>query len=125
MVVRADYKGDVVVETVTGTMWQPGGWIVWTLIWRGHMLLLQPPESLDAEVFLDRWAGAEPSGPSFKVRGRVLCFQEVFAGSAVLSKAFEAAGVKVMEPIEVFEDPHRRQGYREAFDLTLPQVQRT
>ena len=185
VVVRADYKGDVVVETVTGTMWQPGGWIVWTLIWRGHMLLLQPPESLDAEVFLDRWqprdtalgflffwhsrhdqertapgpvacrlcrgqkageaefalcrrnsnlaaaaivgcirAGAEPSGPSFKVRGRVLCFQEVFAGSAVLSKAFEAAGVKVIEPIEVFEDPHRRQGYREAFDLTLPQVQK-
>ena len=186
VVVRADYKGDVVVETVTGTVWQPGGWIVWTLIWRGHMLLLQPPESLDAEVFLDRWqphdtpalgflffwhsrhdqertapgpvacrlcrgrkagdadftlcrrnsnraaaaivgcirAGAEPGGPSFKVRGRVLCFQEVFAGSAVLSSAFEAAGVKVMEPIEVFEDPHRRQGYREAFDLTLPQVQK-
>ena len=35
VVVRADYKGDV--------MWQPNGWVLWTLIWRGHMLLLEPP----------------------------------------------------------------------------------
>ena len=54
VVVRADYKGDAVVETVTGTLWQPGGWVLWTLIWRGHMVLLEPPESLQPGVFLER-----------------------------------------------------------------------
>ena len=36
VVIRADYQGDMVVETVMGTMC----WVLWTLIWKGHMVLL-------------------------------------------------------------------------------------
>ena len=55
VVIRADYKGDVVVETVTGPLWQPSGWALWCLIWRGHMVYLEPPETLDVMTFLERW----------------------------------------------------------------------
>ncbi|CAE7364654.1 unnamed protein product, partial [Symbiodinium sp. CCMP2456] len=55
VVIRADYKGDVVVETVTGPLWRDNGWTLWTLIWRGHMVFLEPPATLQTEVFLDRW----------------------------------------------------------------------
>ena len=56
VVVRADYKGDVVVETVTGMAWQPGGWTIWTVIWRGHMVLLEQLSEHDVQPFLDRWS---------------------------------------------------------------------
>ena len=55
VVIRADYKGDVVVETVTGPLWRDNGWTLWTLIWRGHMVFLEPPSTLQTELFLDRW----------------------------------------------------------------------
>ena len=52
VVIRADYRGEVVIEMVTGTMWQEGGWLLWTFIWKGHMVLLEPPGDLDVETFL-------------------------------------------------------------------------
>ena len=59
-------------------------------------------------------AGSVQRGLGRPVRGHELCFQEVFAGGAVLSAAWRDAGVKVLEPIEVFEEPHLRRGYRES-----------
>ena len=55
VVIRAGYKGDIVVETVMGTMWHAGGWVLWTLIWKGHMVLLEPPPDLDVAFFMARW----------------------------------------------------------------------
>ena len=43
-------------------------------------------------------------------------------GKAALTKEWRQAGLARMEPIEVFLDPHLRQGYAEACDLTLPHV---
>ena len=42
-VIRLDYKGDILVETVTGQHWKPGLADLWCLIWKGHMTLLVPP----------------------------------------------------------------------------------
>ena len=175
------------METVTGTMWQEGGWILWTLIWHGHMVLLEPPPSLDARAVFDRWqphdtpalgflffwhsrhdqertspgtvfcrlckpsrkagevalsfsltgprkdsnlaaaaivgcirAGASAPEDLYQVRGDSLCFQEVFAGAGVMTKGWLAAGVRCLDPVEVF----KRQGYRAFFDVTLPEVQK-
>ena len=52
VVLRADYRGDLLVETVVGPQWRAGGWHVWALIARGHMTLLQPPASWDAAAWL-------------------------------------------------------------------------
>ena len=184
VVIRADYKGEVVVETVTGPLWRDNGWTLWTLIWRGHMVFLEPPGSLQADVFLDRWqpydtpalgflffwhsrhdqektapglvscrfcrgrkagdivnvrresnlaaaaivgcikAGSRPQIQKLPIRGDSLCFQEVFAGMGVMTKGWEAAGVKVMEPVELWSDPVTRSGYRQGHDLTRADVQK-
>ncbi|CAE7205713.1 unnamed protein product [Symbiodinium sp. CCMP2592] len=185
VVIRADYKGDVVVETVTGPLWRDGGWTLWTLIWRGHMVFLEPPPGMQAEVFLDRWqpydtpalgfllfwhtrhdqertspgvvqcrlcrgrkageavvhvrresnlaaaaivgcirAGSRPNFDKVSVRGASLCFQEVFAGAAVMTAAWAAAGIKVLEPVELWADPVNRVGYRPDHDLTKGEVQK-
>ncbi|CAE7667777.1 unnamed protein product, partial [Symbiodinium necroappetens] len=157
IVIRADYKGDVVVETVTGTRWQENGWVLWTLIWRGHMVFLEPPLTLDVDVFLERWqaydtpslgflflwhsrhdqeptaagasvcrlckgrkagdvarqprrdsnlaaaaivgcikAGSKGHGKGVPVRGAELCLQEVFAGTGVMTKGWQAAGLRAL-----------------------------
>ena len=54
IVLRADCRGGLVVETVVGSSWQPGGWNVVCLIWKGHMTLVQPPADFDFEMLLDR-----------------------------------------------------------------------
>ena len=54
IVLRADCRGGLVVETVLGSSWEPGGWNVVCLIWKGHMTLVQPPADFDFEEFLDR-----------------------------------------------------------------------
>ena len=54
VVLRADYKGGLVVEVVQGQRWEPGGWNVVTLIWKGHMTLLQPPDNFDMDAFLEK-----------------------------------------------------------------------
>ena len=53
-VLRADYRGGLVVESVQGQRWEPGGWDVWALIWKGHMTLIQPPEDLDTTSLWDQ-----------------------------------------------------------------------
>ena len=45
VVLRADYKGGLVVESVVGPLWEPDGWTAFALIWKGHMTLLEPPFS--------------------------------------------------------------------------------
>lgn len=52
VVVRADYRGDLLVETVVGSQWRTGGWHIWALISRGHMTFLQPPAHWDAAEWL-------------------------------------------------------------------------
>ena len=52
VVLRADYRGDLLVETVVGSQWHSGGWHVWALISRGHMMLVQPPAQWDATAWL-------------------------------------------------------------------------
>ena len=54
IVLRADYRGGLVVEAVQGQRWEPGGWDVWALIWKGHMTLIQPPENLETSTLWDR-----------------------------------------------------------------------
>ena len=188
VVIRANYLGNLVVETVTGSMWTEGGWLLWVLIWRGHMVVLEPPPAVNQIEVLEKWqpydtpalgflffwhsrhdqertspgrvvcrlckggrkagdqsvvdpcasrrvsnlaaaaivgcikAGSTPLSPAIPVRGDEACLQEVFAGKAVLTQAWQQAGLPCMEPIEVFHDPHLRQGYIAACDLTLPHV---
>ena len=54
VVLRADYRGGLVVEVVQGQRWEPGGWDVVSLIWKGHMTLLQPPDGFDMDGFLEQ-----------------------------------------------------------------------
>lgn len=54
VVLRADYRGGLVLEVVQGQRWEPGGWNIVALIWKGHMTLLQPPEGFDMDGFLER-----------------------------------------------------------------------
>lgn len=55
VVMRADYKGDLLVETVVGPQWRSGGWHLWALqIYRGHMMLVQVPSGWDAVAWLQK-----------------------------------------------------------------------
>ena len=54
VVLRADYKSGLVVEVVQGQRWEPGGWNIAALIWKGHMTLLQPPDGFDMDGFLEK-----------------------------------------------------------------------
>eukprot|EP00435_Cladocopium_sp_Y103_P065576 s1381_g27.t1 len=54
VVFRADYRGGLVVESVVGPQWEPGGWTISALIWKGHMTLLEPPKDFDLETFLEK-----------------------------------------------------------------------
>eukprot|EP00435_Cladocopium_sp_Y103_P076123 s50_g77.t1 len=53
VVLRADYRGGLVVETIQGRLWQKGGWVITVLIWKGHMTLLQAPEDVDVGTLLE------------------------------------------------------------------------
>ena len=44
VVIRADHRGGLVVETIVGSQWVQGGPTIACLIWKGHMTLLQPPD---------------------------------------------------------------------------------
>ena len=185
VVLRADYRGRLVVESITGASWAPGGCLLWALIWKGHMVYVQPPESLEAdgwlaaeEVFSTPSLGfqfywharhdQEPSAPGkvacrlckptrrsgsqgeacmrrfsslaavaavagSKDRGDVrrtirgdpehgLCFRELFAGKATLTAQWRAVGGQALEPVEVYEEPHTREGYRQNHDLLRKEV---
>lgn len=49
--------------------------------------------------------------------------QEVFAGTG-WTKAMKEAGHRVLEPIEIYEDPLRQKGYRAEHDLKDPKVRK-
>lgn len=51
-----------------------------------------------------------------------LLFRELFAGKAVLTAAWEHHGGQFLQPVEVFEEPHTRTGYRREHDLLRPEV---
>ena len=52
VVLRVDYKGDLLVETVTGSQWTEQQPDVWALICRGHMTLLVPPDPAEARKLI-------------------------------------------------------------------------
>ena len=185
VVLRADFRGRLVVESVTGASWAPGGCLLWALIWKGHMVYVQPPDNLDTDAWLAAeeafctpslgfqfyWharhdqersapgkiacrlckptrrsgtdgdallrrhsslaavaavAGSrEQEGCRRAVRGEdngSLCFRELFAGKATLTTQWRGTGGQALEPVEVYEDPHTREGYKPSHDLLKPEV---
>eukprot|EP00435_Cladocopium_sp_Y103_P012460 s1027_g3.t1 len=184
VVLRTDYKGGMIVESVVGPHWKPGNVIIWVLIHKGHMTWLVPPSSFASETLLDEeehtatpafgftffwhsrhdqaatspgkthcrlcrtarragaWTdcfrqhsclamvaavagGAEQAQVVRGVRaagapyqGHELVLQEVFAGSGRITAKWKET-CPVEEPIEVFEEPHHRRGYRHHHDLLL------
>eukprot|EP00435_Cladocopium_sp_Y103_P073900 s35_g45.t1 len=54
VVLRADYRGGLLVESIVGSQWSSGGWVLPVLIWKGHMVVLEMPESFDVEEFLNQ-----------------------------------------------------------------------
>ena len=188
VVLRADYRGGLVVEVVQGQRWEPGGWDVAAMIWKGHMTLLQPPDGFDMDGFLEKEEHtATPSlGFTFfwhtrhdqplSAPGKVTCrlcrptrrsgevceayvrqhsylsqaatmaggglpmsivrvlrpvktdstllLQELFAGYGGITKEWKANG-HALEPVELFKDPHRRQGRQPHHDLSDPAVQQS
>ena len=54
VVLRVDYKGDVLTEIIQGTQWRSGQPDVWALIWKGHMTLLVPPDRQAALKWLQQ-----------------------------------------------------------------------
>eukprot|EP00435_Cladocopium_sp_Y103_P071083 s29_g36.t1 len=52
VVLRAVYKGGLMVESVVGGHWSQGGWILPVLIWKGHMVVLDVPDGFDWDAFL-------------------------------------------------------------------------
>ena len=186
VVMRADYKGDLLVETVVGPQWRTDGWHLWALIYRGHMMLVQVPSGWDAVAWLQREerystpslgfsffyhqrhdqsktspgrvpcrlckggrragedaitslvrrhsclasvaALAGSSEPTMDIQRSVrptapeLLLRELFAGRAVLTTEWERQEGRALQPVEVFEEPHTREGYRAEHDLLRPEV---
>eukprot|EP00435_Cladocopium_sp_Y103_P002944 s2186_g1.t1 len=54
VVLRADYRGGLIVESVIGGHWSPGGWVLPVLIWKGHMVALEAPDGFDLEAFIQQ-----------------------------------------------------------------------
>eukprot|EP00435_Cladocopium_sp_Y103_P016273 s1669_g4.t1 len=54
VVLRADYKGGLLVESVLGAQWGPECWTLPVLIWKGHMVVLEPPADFDLEAFISQ-----------------------------------------------------------------------
>ena len=184
VVLRADVRGRLLIEEVIGPNWQPQGWTIYALIWKGHMVLAQPPENFDAASWLDGeevqttpvlgfgfyWHGRHDQPlsapgriacrlrrPSRKAGDRVTChprhsqlpvvaisagsttrndmkrrvrggdhgqlvLRELFAGKATLTQQWRRQGGKALEPVEVFHDPHTKEGYQPEHDLMKPEV---
>jgi len=53
VVLRADVRGRLLVETIIGGAWKPQQWTMCALIWKGHMVYAQPPDNLDLDAWLD------------------------------------------------------------------------
>ena len=68
-----------------------------------------------SEPGMDVQRSVRPTAPG-------LLFRELFAGKAVLTAAWEQHGGQFLQPVEVFEEPHTRTGYRREHDLLRPEV---
>ncbi|CAK9114808.1 unnamed protein product [Durusdinium trenchii] len=190
VVFRADYRGGLVVECIIGSNWIDGGWTTFALIWKGHMVLLEPPDGYDLERFLARedpqttpamgftffWHARHDQPPT--APGKIFCrlckagrkageslnaprhsclsytaataggsmdihhdhnviravrsagqphepgqlvLREFFAGKGGISAEWSKTS-PIMEPVEVYEHPHDKQGYRAHFDLSRKDV---
>ena len=190
VVFRADYRGGLVVECIIGSNWIDGGWTTFALIWKGHMVLLEPPDGYDLERFLARedpqttpamgftffWHARHDQPPT--APGKIFCrlckagrkageslnaprhsclsytaataggtmdihhdhnviravrgagqphepgqlvLREFFAGKGGISAEWSKTS-PIMEPVEVYERPHDKQGYRAHFDLSRKDV---
>eukprot|EP00435_Cladocopium_sp_Y103_P039436 s669_g10.t1 len=53
VVLRTDYKGGVIVESVVGPHWKAGNPVIWVLIHKGHMTLIRPPSPEVGEQLLE------------------------------------------------------------------------
>ena len=53
--------------------------------------------------------------------GRGLVLQEVFAGTGGLTAEWKRHG-EALEPVEIFEDPHLKRGYKPDHDVQCPEV---
>ncbi|CAE7410615.1 unnamed protein product, partial [Symbiodinium microadriaticum] len=148
IVIRADYKGDVVVETMTGPArqwldvvdvdmvfldrWQPYDTpaLGFLFFWHSRratsvMISLRRESNLAAAAIVGCIrAGAQPNMDKVVVRGHALCFQQVFAGMGVMTAGWAEAGISVLSPVELWSDPEARQGYRPDCDLTKSEVQK-
>ena len=51
-----------------------------------------------------------------------LVLRELFAGKATLTEQWRRQGGKALEPVEVFRDPHTREGYQSEHDLMKPEI---
>lgn len=184
VVLRADVRGRLLVEEIVGPSWQPQGWTIFALIWKGHMVLAQPPDPFDVNVWLESedvqttpvlgfgfyWHGRHDQPisapgkiscrlcrPSRKAGDRLTCYpkhsqlaavaiagggvsrpemrravrgesegglvmREMFAGKATLTTQWRHQGGRTLEPVEVFRNPHTKEGHREEHDLLKPEV---
>ena len=52
VILRVDYKGDLLPEVVMGTQWRQGQPTLWTMIWKGHMTLMIPPSLEEAQALI-------------------------------------------------------------------------
>ena len=183
VVLRADVRGRLLVEEVVGPNWQPQGWTIFALIWKGHMVLAQPPDNFDVTTWLESeevqttpvqgfafyWHGRHDQPvsapgriscrlcrPSRKAGDRLTChprhsqlpvvaiaggggsrpemrrgirgegghlaLRELFAGKATLTEQWRRQGGKALMPVEVYQEPHTREGYQPEHDLLRPEV---
>ena len=76
-------------------------------------------------MFVAGGSGSQSRVPASKtsVGPSGLKLQEFFAGHAVITKGWNAAGEQAGEPVELFSDPHHRRGRRDHHDLSQDKVQ--
>lgn len=180
VVLRADVRGRLLVEEVVGPNWHPQGWTICALIWKGHMVLAQPPDPFDLRTRLEQttpvlgfgfyWHGRHDQPvsapgklscrlcrPSRKAGDRITChpkhsplsavaiagggvtrsearravrgsvdgglvLRELFAGHATLTTQWRNQGGRALEPVEVFKNPHTKDGYQREHVLLQPEI---
>eukprot|EP00435_Cladocopium_sp_Y103_P041030 s1496_g11.t1 len=61
IVLRVDYKGDVLPEVILGSQWSKDQPDLWALVWKGHMTLLVPQDARAGEKLLKEDTYATPS----------------------------------------------------------------
>ena len=86
-----------------------------SLVRRHSCLALVAALAGSSEPTVDVRRSVRPTAPELLLR-------ELFAGRAVLTAEWERQGGRALQPVEVFEEPHTREGYRAEHDLLRPEV---